>query len=206
MALRKNIWIGSGLLTALGSTICCWGPALLAGVAGLTGTATLFSWLHPLKPYLAGIAVVSLGMAFYRVYRQSPEEGGGCSICLSQRKKKLRMTKTVLWLVTVFAMLSFGYPYYSNGLASNSNGSLTKHDQNTPAIADSTQQETLNLTVEGMACSHCAGRCRLVCMYVNPYRKGLIIFFEGSIFNSTQLISVISRSFTNILSIHIKLC
>ncbi|MFB6307515.1 MAG: mercuric transporter MerT family protein [Flavobacteriales bacterium] len=155
MKLNKNIIMGSGIIAAFGSTICCWGPALLAGVAGLTGTAYLFSWLHPLKPYLAGIAVISLSIAFYQAYRKKNTEDAGCQYCVAEQKKKSRITKTVLWAVTIFAALSFGYPYYSSTLLAN-----TKiYSQ----VADTTKNEKeVELKVTGMSCTGCSNRCQKV--------------------------------------------
>lgn len=162
--------MSSGILAALGSSFCCWGPALLAGVAGLTGTATLFSWLYRLKPYLAIIAAVSLGTAFYKVYRESEKQNSGCQYCVAQQKQKTRVTKAVLWTVTAFALLSFSYPYYSAMILSNHPVLATKNEQTLTVrqasmmqSSDTTEQEQkVHLKVTGMHCNGCANRCQKV--------------------------------------------
>lgn len=163
MKLNKNILLSSGIIAAFGSTICCWGPALLAGVAGLTGTAYLFSWLHPLKPYLAGIAVISLGTAFYQAYRKNNAEDAGCQYCVAEQKKKNRITKTVLWIVTIFAVLSFGYPYYNGALLANNNIHLSQNDQIMIQSTDTTKHiKEVKLKIIGMSCTGCSNRCQKV--------------------------------------------
>lgn len=163
MKVGQNFLMSSGILGAIGATVCCWGPALLAGVAGLTGTAFLFSWLQPVKPYLAGIAVISLSYAFYQAYGKKAKEGAGCQYCVAEQNKKNKVSKTVLWVVTFFAVLSFGYPYYSDGLLANNNFYLSKNDQNMVHVADSSKQEKeVQLKVAGMSCTGCSNRCEKV--------------------------------------------
>ncbi len=165
MGWNKNLFIGSGVLAALGATICCWGPVMLSGIAGLTGTVYLFSWLPPLKPYLAGIAVISLSYAFYQVYHKKNTEKAGCQYCVMERKKKNRRTKTVLWAVTIFATLSFSYPYYSSALLANNNSETSgpKAKQTMIQPLDTTKhKKEVQLSVTGMSCTGCANRCQKV--------------------------------------------
>ncbi|MFB6306448.1 MAG: mercuric transporter MerT family protein [Flavobacteriales bacterium] len=160
--MNKNILMSSGILATIGSTICCWGPALLAGVAGLTGTASYFSWLHPLKPYLAGIAFVSLCFAFYQVYRKKNTDNSGCQYCVAEQKKKSRITKTILWGVTAFAIISFSYPYYNN-LPTDHLNVTSKKQQAMIHTPDNTEEEKeVKLKVTGMSCTGCSSRCQKV--------------------------------------------
>jgi len=47
------------------------------------------------------------------------------------------------------------------------------------AISDSTKLKTLNLTIEGMACTGCAGRCRQVLLDLGGIRKVGVSYEKG---------------------------
>ena len=181
MKWNKNLFISSGIMAALGSTICCWGPAMLAGVAGLTGTAYIFSWLHPLKPYLAGIAVVSLTSAFYQVYRQKNTEKAGCQYCVAEKRKKDRITKTVLWTVAVFAALSFTYPYHNGTLFVNTSNYSLQNETTMMQASDTTKQKKeIQLKVTGMSCTGCSNRCQRSLLDLNGIMKADVSYQKGA--------------------------
>ncbi|PSR01404.1 MAG: hypothetical protein BRD50_08800 [Bacteroidetes bacterium SW_11_45_7] len=173
MKWNKNLFISSGTMAALGSTICCWGPAMLAGVAGLTGTAYIFSWLHPLKPYLAGIAVVSLTSAFYQVYHKKNTEKAGCQY--------YRITKTVLWTVAVFAALSFTYPYHNGTLFVNTSNYSLKNETTIMQASDTTKQKKeIQLKVTRMSCNGCSNRCQRSLLDLNGIMKADVSYQKGA--------------------------
>ncbi|HAT65665.1 MAG TPA: mercury transporter, partial [Flavobacteriaceae bacterium] len=65
---NKKASMGTAVFSAVSLKLCCWGPLLLTGVAGISGSSVYFSWLIALKPYLLAIAFLSLCFAFYQVY------------------------------------------------------------------------------------------------------------------------------------------
>ncbi len=77
---------------------CCALPLLLLGLG--VGSAGLATTLAPFRPYMIGITLVLLGIAFYTVYgcKQSCE-GGVCDV------KNIRRTKIWLWIATGLALL-----------------------------------------------------------------------------------------------------
>lgn len=100
----------TSVISAIAPMMCCWGPALLVGIAGVSGGATYFSWVHPLRPYFFGIALLSLGFAFYQAYKPVKIATGGCPNC----KKKSRgffKSKLNAWIIGIFvvSMLLFNY-------------------------------------------------------------------------------------------------
>ncbi|MBL4752072.1 MAG: hypothetical protein JKY52_00520 [Flavobacteriales bacterium] len=95
--------VGS-MVASIAPLACCWGPALLTGVAGISGGAMYFSWVHPISPYLFGFAFISLGYSFYKAYK--PKKKGGCSNCVVEKPSFLR-SKTYVWLVAVFVVGMF---------------------------------------------------------------------------------------------------
>jgi len=107
MRLEKNTLLSVSILSALAPLACCWGPVLLTGVAGLSGIASSFSWLHPIESYLHGAAFVSLSLSFYKTYKpnQSDKETD-CSNCVKNERDEHR-GKWILWIVTIFVILMF---------------------------------------------------------------------------------------------------
>ena len=53
----KTTYLGTGLLAAIASSLCCIAP-LLALLGGVAGTASTFSWIEPARPFLIGISVI----------------------------------------------------------------------------------------------------------------------------------------------------
>ncbi len=103
--------LGSALLSALATTMCCWGPVLLMGIAGASSAASVFAWVEPARPYLFVLAFLSLGLAFHRVYRQEPTQAGGSCPKCKARQKKRAIQKFALWLVAGFAAVLFVFTY-----------------------------------------------------------------------------------------------
>lgn len=66
--MKKSVLLGLSLTSAVAPFFCCWGPAIVVGIAGFSGTVTWFSWLHPMWPYLYTLAFLSLGFSFYHAY------------------------------------------------------------------------------------------------------------------------------------------
>ena len=58
-----NKLIGVGVLTAISASLCCITP-VLALLAGTSGLASTFSWLDPFRPYLIGLTILVLGIAW----------------------------------------------------------------------------------------------------------------------------------------------
>ncbi len=163
---KQRVWASSGLLSAILASSCCWGPILFSGFAGLSGSGSFFSWLHPFSPYLKGLAVLSLGVAFYQVYRKpagSKEEEACCNegsaIADGTDKKK---QKRMLWAVTPLVLLALLFPYitFAFGGSGGGSGSPKTSEAITHAGIKGEQKETekLVLEIEGMTCMGCQKR------------------------------------------------
>lgn len=152
----KRTWIGASFLAGIGATACCWGPALLAGLAGVSGTASTFSWLHPLKPYLIGFSVLGLGAAFYQVYSRKRVEKG-CERCVAKQQKKQRFDRVLLYSVCVLVFLSYSYPYMSSAKDTGDIDRVQERANGNPIAMtkDSTLKE-LTFKVDGMSCTGCS--------------------------------------------------
>jgi hypothetical protein len=55
---------GVGIIAAIAALLCCITP-LLALLAGASGAASTLSWLEPARPFLIGLAIATLGFAWF---------------------------------------------------------------------------------------------------------------------------------------------
>lgn len=101
--------LGLGLLAGVGASLCCLPILLLlAGMGGAwMGTLTA---MEPYRPYLTGLTVVFLGLAFWKLYivpRRCAED----EACTTPRT--LRRQRLMLWSITVLVGVLIGIPYYA---------------------------------------------------------------------------------------------
>ena len=134
--------LGAGIFAAIAASLCCIAP-LLALIAGVSGFASAFTWLEPLRPYLIGLTVVTLGYAWYQ--KLKPKEEIECD-CETDEKPSFLQSKRFLGIVTVFAILMLAFPYYNSEVFSS------KYDMTKAQLVDLT---TVNLQVSGMTCQGC---------------------------------------------------
>ncbi len=102
--------VGS-VVAALAASACCLGPVLLSLIgAGTLGAAA--TKLAAYRPYLVGLTFALLGAAFYASYRPGRVacESGGC------QPSSQRITRVVLWIAAILAVLLAAFPYYVNYL------------------------------------------------------------------------------------------
>ncbi len=138
----KNSALVSSVILAVTSSLCCIVPVLTI-VGGIAGAASSFSWLTPLRPYLIGATILSLGFAFYQAYK--PVETDSCG-CVAKEKSFLQ-SKTFLWTITVVSGLLLTFPYYSH--------TFFKPKQQNLIHQNSTNDTTASFHVIGMSCESC---------------------------------------------------
>src|SRR5258708_36596097 len=90
---NNKVLLGSGLLLAVTSSLCCIIPVLTI-IGGAGGTVAAFSWAAPLRPFWLGTRGWVLGFAFYRSYNRERREDGGCG-----EKKREWRPKIFHWAV-----------------------------------------------------------------------------------------------------------
>ncbi len=136
--------MGTAVFSAVSLKLCCWGPLLLTSVVGISGSSVYFSWLIALKPYLLAIAFLSLGLAFYQVYKKKKVDD--CDNCETDKPSFFK-SKFYLWLVTVFVVVMTLVSYYpqifqpttTKGIVATNNADI----------------QSIKLNIEGMVCSGC---------------------------------------------------
>ena len=142
--LNKKASMGTAVFSAVSLKLCCWGPLLLTGVAGISGSSVYFSWLITLKPYLLVIAFLSLGLAFYQVYRKRKVDD--CGNCETEKPSFFK-SKFYLWLVAVFVVVMTLVSYYPQLFHSTSTKGIV--------AINNADTQSVKLTIEGMVCAGC---------------------------------------------------
>ncbi len=97
--------VGAGIASAL----CCVGP-LVAVAIGVSG-AGLAAAFDPLRPYLLGVAGLSLGAGFFWVAREDKlacEPGTRCASPAARRGMK-----RWLWIATAIVLVFGSFPWWS---------------------------------------------------------------------------------------------
>lgn len=131
----------TGVLAAIAASSCCI-PPVIAAIAGAGGASSSLSWMEPYRPYLIGLAVLAIGYAWYAHLRSKQEDDCGCDI----EKPKWYQTRTFLISITVFAILSISFPYYSGVFFS---------DNSIAVVAKQENIQKVEVQIEGMTCDAC---------------------------------------------------
>ena len=142
--LNKKASMGTAVFSAVSLKLCCWGPLLLTGVAGISGSSVYFSWLITLKPYLLVIAFLSLGLAFYQVYKKKKVDD--CGNCDTDKPSFFK-SKFYVWLVAVFVVIMTLVSYYPQLFYQTMGDEIV--------VANQTDIQSVKLSIEGMVCSGC---------------------------------------------------
>ncbi|PVY43670.1 MULTISPECIES: mercuric transport protein MerTP [Pontibacter] len=135
---------GSSIVAAFTASLCCITP-LLAVMVGATGVASSFDWVEPLRPYLIGITIAVLGLAWY----QRLKPGRSASSCDCEQNDKFSFWKSnrVLLLVSCLALLLLTFPNYAGAFYGQTNPIANG--------AEGDIKQTMELKVEGMTCAGC---------------------------------------------------
>jgi len=137
---------GAGILTAVAASLCCITP-VLALFSGAAGAASAFTWMEPFRPYLIGITVLVLGVAWYQKLKPQKAGDPDCACEEEEGKTPFLQSKLFLGLVTAFAVLMMAFPYYSP--------LFYPDNQKEVIVVQQNNIRTLHLNVEGMTCSSC---------------------------------------------------
>jgi len=147
----KNKLIGTSLITAIAASLCCITP-VLAMIAGTTGIASTFSWIEPFRPYLIGLTILVLGLAWYQ--KLKPQEEIDCECDTEDLpagkagKSKFIQSKTFLGIVTVLSIVMLAFPYYSGIFYPNTEKQIV--------VVDKSDIKTTEFQISGMTCASCA--------------------------------------------------
>jgi hypothetical protein len=93
---------------ALAASACCLGPVVFSLLgAGALGAASVK--LEPYRPWLIGLTVLLVSMAFYGAYRPNQTEACHDGVCTPQTR---RTAKMLAWIIAAVAALLIAFPHY----------------------------------------------------------------------------------------------
>ena len=181
--MKEKAIIGSGIVAAIASSLCCIVP-LLALIAGGTGAATNLSWPESFRPYLIGFTILVLGFAWYQKLKPQKD-------CCINQKTNFMETKSFLTIVTIFALSMLSFPSFSGNFYNNT---PIEHS----AITDSSK---VVLNIEGMTCGGCESQINSVLNKTEgviscnaSYKDASVtIIYDKEVTDSDGLIKIISK-------------
>jgi mercuric ion transport protein len=190
----KNRLVGIGVLSAFSASLCCITP-VLALAAGTSSLATTFTWLDPLRPYLIGLTILILGLAWFQLLKPVSAEKKAemdCT-CDTPTKKPFLQTKLFLGIVSLVAALLLSFPNYAHIFFEKSQAPV--------AISDPTFLKVIEFEVKGMTCSGCEAPIRNeiskqsgVQLAKISYKDGnAVITYDSTRIDSESLAIIISK-------------
>lgn len=108
-ASKTVVSAASGVVAAIGSTLCCAGP-LLAVTAGFSG-AGLAAAFEPWRPVLVGATVLGLGYGHWTLRREEQRACVPGTLCASPSAR--RWMRWTLWGSTGLAIPLLLFPWWS---------------------------------------------------------------------------------------------
>jgi len=106
--LSKGTLLAS-VVAGIAASTCCLGPLLLLTL-GVSGSwIGSLSAMEPFRPYLMGLTLLLLGLAFRKLYRV-PQSCAVDAPCATPAK--LRRQRVIFWGVTVAVLLIMAFPWY----------------------------------------------------------------------------------------------
>ena len=106
--LRTSASLLGGLLAAFGATACCFGPLLLVALGASGAWAGRLQRLEPLQPYLYGLTLLFLGLAFHRLYVR-PRRCVEAEAC--EAPGVLRRQRIAFWVVVALIAAMVASPF-----------------------------------------------------------------------------------------------
>lgn len=187
---KSNRFLGVGILTAITASVCCITP-ILALIAGTSGIASTFSWMEPFRPYLIGLTIMILGLAWYQ--KLKPVKEIDCE-CDTNEKQKFMQSKSFLGIVTAFAIVMLAFPYYSEIFYPNREKQII--------VVDKLDIKTTEFKISGMTCASCEAHVNHeinkldgIVNSTTSYKNGnAIIEFDKTKTNETEIEKAINSS------------
>jgi copper chaperone CopZ len=175
--MKAERWTtGGAVLAAFIASLCCVGPLLFAALGlGAFSAAALFA---SARPYLLGLAIVALGLGFYRTYFRRAEACAPGEACETRPANKAG--RAGLWIASV-AVVAFALsPWYAGALAHwFSAGAATPSVQPQAAAAQQTAGAQVTFKVSGMTCTSCETAVRLALEGAPGVRRAEVSYQRG---------------------------
>lgn len=136
---------GAGIVSGFAASLCCLTP-VSALIVGMTGTASVFSWIEPARPYLIALSIGALCLAWY-IKLKPAKRDTECN-CEISSMPSFFQSKIFLGVVTVFSVVVMTFPLYS--------GMFSEPDAGIP-VASNERSQQVKFKIRGMTCEACEG-------------------------------------------------
>ncbi len=136
-----------GIFAVIAASLCCITP-ILALVAGASGAASSLSWLAPVRPYLIGLAIATLGFAWYKSLSNKQSTVCGPDGTCAVEKKSFITSRTFLSIITIAAIILIAFPYYADIF-------YPKQQSQNVVVVESNSIESASFNIKGMSCKAC---------------------------------------------------
>lgn len=185
---------GAGILSAMAASLCCITP-VIALFAGSSSIAANFSWMEPARPYLVGLSIVVLVLAWYVKLKPTNTTDVDCN-CETTPKPSFFQSKKFLSVVTIFAVLMMTFPLYAKVL-------YPKPKVQPPAVmATIKNKQQVKFTVHGMTCAGCEEHVNLELAKVNGVlacktsyaTKSTLVTYDSSKVNIKTIEAAINKT------------
>jgi len=115
-SLTMKAALVAGIVAAISASACCAGPLLLL-MLGVSGSwIGNLSALEAYRPLFILIALVCIGLAFRKIYRQ-PASCSVDSVCATPQGKQLH--RVIFWLTSLIIVIAIAFPWYGPLLFDN---------------------------------------------------------------------------------------
>lgn len=138
--------LGASVISAILASWCCILP-LLALLTGGGVSVSNAKWIEPLRPYIMGISIAALAIAWIQFFRRKST----IQDCCQQTSKPMFFkSRSFLILMTFFVLTSLTLPLYSNVLFGKKQDQYIQHGN---IQKDNIQK--IELEISGMTCTGC---------------------------------------------------
>ena len=149
--MKRAAAVLGAVVAAVAASACCVLPLIL-GVAS-AGALGLSAALTPYRPYLIGLTLLILGVAFYLAYH--PAKASTCATegecATGGASGASRVARAALWAVAVFTVAVMAYPQIA---AQRARAQMPA----APAVALPAAVQTVTFAVGKMDCAACSGQ------------------------------------------------
>lgn len=165
---KSKLPIIGGVITAIVASLCCIGPVVVAFIG--VGSIGAFSVFAAYRPYLIGLTVAILGLAFYLTYRKREVkcEDGTCPEGMDSHKVESagKWNKIAVWFVAFIAAVAIAFPYFGVAPSSSVNAAVEG-------------KAIVTLNIEGMTCEACAKGIERSLVSIKGVRKANVEYKQG---------------------------
>ncbi len=183
----------ASILSAFAASICCITP-VIALIAGSSSVGANVSWLEPARPYLIGLSITVLSIAWYQKLKPVKENDIDCN-CDIKKKSSFLQSKTFLGIVTVAAILMMIFPLYAKIF-------YPKAKVQAASVVVNANKQQAKFNMQGMTCEGCEehvnnelSNVKGVIDYKTSYAtKSSLVTFDKSKVDVKEIEAVINKT------------